>query len=233
VDQTKLVNHLNAGKKLYIDGVDLGWHNDYTAFYKMLGANCIADGYTLSSIKGQQGTITDGKIYAFLSTDYDANSYIDEISAASGATLIFKCNQGKGRGVSYEHPAKKYRVIYTSFNFCGIRGIPEKKALMKIYMDWLTGGTDINQDQLALIANSLFITSTFGENRINFSLALPARISINLYTVTGKLVTELVDNKFNAGSHQLGLKSTIRSGNYVLSVKADNWEANKAIFILR
>lgn len=218
---------------MYIEGVDLGYSNGTTNFYKMLGTTFNADGDKITSLSGQIGSIVAGKNYSSYFANHPINGYIDEISANQG-TLLFKCNGGKGRAVSYKEPTKKYKTIYSSFVFGGLRGIPEKNALMKIYMDWLLGGTGINQDQLALIANSLFITNAFGENRINFTLAQPAKISINLYTIAGKLVSRMADNPFSQGSHQLTLnKDLISSGNYLLRVKAAEQAVNLLIFITK
>lgn len=220
---------------LYIDGNDVGYSNGTTAFYAMLGASFGADGAALSTIpvSGQSGTITASKNYTIGAYTYNVSFSVDEIEPTTG-TAIFKCNEGKTRAVIYQDPVKKYKVIYSAFFFGAIRGIPEKNALMKIYMDWLMGGTEILSDKpITLNTPGIILDAALLDRTVLFSVSAPAAIRVNLYTVSGKLVDNIADAIFSAGRFQYGLDPALGTASYVLRVETGKTIVNKKVSLTK
>ena len=200
----------------------------------MLGAKYEADGDKISSLSGQNGSIVEGKSYNFIQ-NLSINTYMDEISA-DGGTMIFQCNANKGRAVSYEGTSNSYKVIYSTFVFGGIREESARNELMKIYMDYLVGTTPIVEEfDVPFTINNNTISFSLNQNNcLNFSLAHPARVTVDFYNISGQLVKQLINNSFNEGTHQVNLNSNfnnVSSGEYILNFKADEEVANQIIVI--
>ncbi len=113
-DIDNLVDYLNAGGRLYMEGGDT-WARDYPtdlhAFFNLLGE---ADGDAdLSTLIGH-ACFDD---YRF---DYTGSQrYIDHLAPLDGATLVFSNTQpGYGAAVAYDHG--QYRTLALSFEFGGL-----------------------------------------------------------------------------------------------------------------
>jgi hypothetical protein len=64
-------------------------------------------------------------------------------------------------------------------------------------------------------------------------LAQPAKVTINLYSCAGKLVSDMIDNSFGAGSHHLSLDKDMSCGKYILRVKANEQAVNQLLFMTK
>lgn len=225
---------MNAGKPLYIEGVDIGYSLHKTDFYKMLGATYIAEGsqfITIRSMTGQSGSIVDGKTYNFYSDFQDMSKANDEIEADKG-TLLFKSNLGIGQGVSYEGTQDNYRLIYTSFVFSAIRGVDDRNELMKIYLDYLLPASPVIENNPGPATVGAFtIAPIIQNNMLEFTLHKATRISVGMFTVTGRLVQNVIRGNYNKGTYIINLNQDGKtgSGNYVLRFNANGETKNRII----
>ena len=158
---------------------------------------------------------------------------VDELDAADG-TLLFTCNNGKGRGVCYADPQKKYRVIYTSFVFSGIRGVDDKNELMKIYLDYFLPPTPVIEEYNnpnGGITISFQIKPRIQNNRIVFTLNNPTKMQIDLYSVAGRLIRNIAKSDFTKSIHckNLDLNENGGKGMYLLRFNADGEVINRKV----
>jgi len=240
-DQTKLINFLNAGKSLYIEG-DFGYFVKSTPFFAMLGCTHVDGGDSTASVtsfSGLPASIVSGKNYTSLPTTWYwyITRYIDELGS-NGAKMIFKCNFNKNRAATYEGKNSTYRVIYSAFVFMQLRGKDAKNGLMKTYMDYLLG-TSINKgsDKIQFISNSNDFDLFVHDNRVAFKLSLPARIQADIYTVEGKLVRHVFNDRLNQGSHTFAFNTKeatrLCSGRYIMRFKSPGETVNKVFMVVK
>ena len=74
---------------------------------------------------------------------------------------------------------------------------------------------------------------------ISFSLAERTNVNIAIFDVTGRVVTVLVDETMDSGTHSVtfravdGFGNTLPSGTYFYTMRADNYVATKSLTILK
>lgn len=130
----RLVEFLNNGGRLYMEGGDTWYYDTQTAAHNMFHISGLADGSNdLSTIDGQVASFTDGLSFAY-SGD---NNYIDHISANDTAVLIFK-NQSPAYGTAVAFDGGIYKTIGASFEFAGLvdETTSTKKLLMQKYLEF-------------------------------------------------------------------------------------------------
>ena len=72
------------------------------------------------------------------------------------------------------------------------------------------------------------------ETNISFSLAEAGNVSLNVYDITGRLVTTLVDGQMDAGSHVVAWDaSNVSSGVYFYKLAAGDYSATKSMNLLK
>jgi agmatine/peptidylarginine deiminase len=111
-----IVGALQSGASIYLESNDTWcWDPAKTILDPWFKVNEISDGGDLNNgVKGESGTIMDG-----LWLDYAGeNAYMDQIGAQSGAEMLFRSGDNKGRGVIYD--GSGYRTIAASFGLGGL-----------------------------------------------------------------------------------------------------------------
>ena len=139
VEQQRLVDFLDSGKAVYVEGVDFGSDHYYTELFSYFGCNYLGDGFTnnVQYLMGLSGTFTAGLQFSYqygADTDY----LVDQIDENEG-TLFFVSQDGIGRGVCYDGE-DQYRTIFTSTLFGAMIEGPEistKAYLMENYLNYL------------------------------------------------------------------------------------------------
>ena len=91
-----LVNYLNSGGSLYMEGGDTWAFDPETPVYSMFNINGTSDGSSdMSTVLGQAGTFTEGMTFTYNGD----NSYMDHIEPISPAFKIFQ-NQSPSYGTA-------------------------------------------------------------------------------------------------------------------------------------
>ncbi|MBS1262722.1 MAG: hypothetical protein MAG453_02085 [Calditrichaeota bacterium] len=96
-EETVMVNYLNSGGNLYIEGGDIFGFNSPENLMNMLNLTDIADGSAdLSNVMGYDGTWMEGADMTYAGE----NSWIDHINASNDATdLLYNPSDNEGCGV--------------------------------------------------------------------------------------------------------------------------------------
>jgi subtilisin family serine protease len=119
-EQTRLINFMDAGGDVYIEGVDFGYDYENSTLYSYFHCDFDGDGNTataltgnVSALNGTSSSITTGMLFAY---DYQGSPdhYVDEISAQTDAALIWEDQDNIGRGVSYDTGGASQRVHTTT-----------------------------------------------------------------------------------------------------------------------
>lgn len=136
MERARLVDYLNNGGRVYIEGCDFASDNDTTALYRMLGSLFAGDGgLDVTAVTGQEGTITAGLGLDYLS-DLEWGWKVDFIEP-DGGTTIFRCGGGFDRAVVCSGPAGNYRAIQSCFIFGQLRdGADTKAGLMAAFLKY-------------------------------------------------------------------------------------------------
>jgi hypothetical protein len=142
---------LETGKGLYVEGNDFGYDHApgkyyYYGLYDYFGCTYDGDGvaYTptgnIQTLTGQPGTWAFGMQEAYM-YQQPPDHYPDYIGP-NGGTIIFKCQQIKGRLVFHSGGTPTYRTIHSPFVFGAIKNAQSaatKQQLMAEYMAHLIG----------------------------------------------------------------------------------------------
>lgn len=116
-EEAALVDYLDNGGNLYMEGGDIWCYDSYPATLKAY-FNVVEEGDgddDLFNLSGVSGTFTDSLSFAY----GGENSYIDHLGASSPAYEIFT-NSTLGYGCAVAHDGGGYRCIATSHEFGGL-----------------------------------------------------------------------------------------------------------------
>ena len=223
---------------MYIEGTAYGYNNNGNDLYNMFGFSLLSPGLddinNLSTLTGQNGSIVADKSYDYLPNSLP-NNWVGEIDS-NGGTIIFKCDNDKGRGVTCEGQSGNYRALHSSVLFGAVRNETARNELMKIYMDYLLGITPCVEEQSnSFNVNSLSFSPGFAKQsgRLSFILIRPAHVTIDFYTIAGRQICRFINAKLHEGSYQLNLQEMLSSGRYIVQFEADKEVVNKLINITR
>ena len=140
--QTKLVNFLNDGKSLFVDGNDFGYYHETDPIYQMFGCTYLGDHKLMTSLTRQNDTLVDGS-----SIDYAAGGYTDDYMdwiGPNGGDMLFKCQANSFRAVAYSGPNGSYRALHCAFWFGALKNAGAtytKTEIMASFMRYLKGDT--------------------------------------------------------------------------------------------
>ncbi len=245
VEQSKLVDFLQDGKSVYIEGTDFGAYNAMEQLYGMFGCDFIDYGQpsfvgNVISLEGQDGTIAEGMSYDYL-YQQGPDNYVDEIGENSG-TLFFKSQDGIGRGICYAGPTNSYRAVHSTVIFGAlVNGTNTKTELMNDYMSYMLQLTGVEEYSIEQERNALsvFPNPVAASANIRFSLTRPGHVVASIYNTAGQLVSRLADHEFGTGDHSLVWHSVdtngrrLSNGTYILTIKIGEDVFSKPIVILQ
>jgi hypothetical protein len=161
-----LIDYLNSGGNLYIEGCDLGFYNAngqgyYFGLWDYLGTQYLGDGNdyivgNVSSLIGETDTPAAGYTFGYPYQGYEGpDNYVDIFgSQGGGAFQLFHSQDGLGRVIALI--ASNYRVVTSSviFGFTSQQGkdsASERTELMADYLEFFAGGSNIQPTSLGVI----------------------------------------------------------------------------------
>jgi hypothetical protein len=141
VEQQNLIQFLEAGKAIYVEGVDWGADHSSTELFGYFGVNFTNDGTNIGieDVVGVEGTFTAPNQLEYL-YGTDADYLVDELAPAGGQMLLTSQDE-KSRVVGYA-ATEGYRTISSSVILGAMKdtnGTNTKTSLMKRYLMFLTG----------------------------------------------------------------------------------------------
>lgn len=161
-EQDKLVDYIELGKSVYIEGGDFG--NDYwsTELFSKFDAVFEYDGriYTdgnVDVVSGVPSTITEGLTFTYYAYQVELpDNYVDELSEGVDGQMIFTSNRGGVRtnGRCTYTTDGTSTLIYSSFIFGALKnggGNNTKDDLMNLYISNMDLDANIQPVSLSMI----------------------------------------------------------------------------------
>jgi len=210
-EATALVNFVNGGGRMYLEGGDV-WYFDpqYNSGYDfgpLFGINPTSDGSSdLATVQGQSGTFTTGMNFSYSGE----NNWIDHISATGSGFLIFE-NSSPAYDCGVANDAGTYRTVGVSWEFGGlVDGSPPstKEALADSIMHFFGIFVGVEEEPV----NSSSLPKVYGLSQsypnpskqstvISYQLPVKGKVNLRVYDVSGRLVEVMIDRVEEAGYH--------------------------------
>lgn len=238
------MNYLNAGGRLYIENADLGYYHSSTELYQMLGCSYLGDGnpYTTGNVQGvngESGTFVQGMGFDYL-YQQPPDNYIDMINGVAGGVVIFRSQDNVGRVVAND-VTDAYRSIHSTVMFGPLRnGSDTKLALMSAYMDFFFGPVGAEEKTSEIISHAILAPNpAHGAVALEFALADPARVEVNVYNTAGRQIRTLVRTCMPQGSHRViwdgkdDSGQEVSCGTYLFTLALNEIVISKTVVLLK
>ncbi|MBD3170105.1 MAG: T9SS type A sorting domain-containing protein [candidate division Zixibacteria bacterium] len=193
---------MNNGGSLYIESANVGYSHRTTTFFTYLGATWISIGANsgIEQMLGVDGSFTAPNEFGF-PTGTDADYKIDELSA-NGGTLLFECEDNKGRVIMND--GDNYRTICSSpafGSFVDQEGSSTRASVMHRYLNFM-----LHDDNPEIWASHDNID--FGVQYIDYPAVIPLQIEnhginnllISDIQISGDNFSVTVDPPYNLAS---------------------------------
>jgi len=239
-----LAYYLSLGGNLYMEGGDTWFYDQQfnpTPVHPMFNIEGIEDGIgDLSTVIGLDGSIVEG-IYLAYEGD---NAYIDRIDAEGDAKRLFLNGQPYYYcAVSYE--SDDYKTIGSSFEFGGLNNESYTRDDYMIRILDFFGIEGIWTSTDTRKANTGSPELTTAPNpftdivNIEFVLDKAMYASLDVYSLNGIKLDNLLEGKFSEGSHSLTWQGTdsagksLSAGIYLLRLTTDTTSVLKKMVIVK
>ena len=131
------MNYLYGGHPIYIEGSDLGYSHQGTAFLASLGCSFLSnDTQNIGTMTGVSGTVGEDFVFPF-TTNTDANYSVDEIGGLFSRSIAFRSDNGYSRTIAYA--GANYSTIATTPILGGLENtdMNSKADLIATYLGYL------------------------------------------------------------------------------------------------
>lgn len=223
----KLVDFLNAGGNIYMEG-GMTWFDDpQTAVHPMFNINTesLASWDYIDTIAGITGTLTEGLTYIYSGNFAYYNYYLVPIEPAY--TILERLNEQHGFAVAYDNGS--YKTIGSSIDFSGLNdGVPPstKNYLMAKMLEFfgLDSISTFNKEYYNDLATPViycYPNPFSGQTTISFYLSEKNQVDITIYDIYGNKITTIITGKrFSAGLHSvIWEENYISNGIYICQLK--------------
>lgn len=197
-----LAEFINNGGKVYMEGADTWAYDEPTTAHQLFNIEGIADGDgDLSTLEGQSGSIVDG-----MSFNYSGdNSYIDHIGPV-GTSRIMYMNMSPEYGATIQFAGEDYKTVGSSFEFGGLNdGDNSKDEYMIQILDFfgIQGiWTNIGRAGESRVMEMNLYPNPFRSSLyVNLNLTERSMVNLEIYDITGKKISTLVNSMIDAGLH--------------------------------
>ena len=232
-DQQKLIDYLDGGGSVYIEGADVAFSHHTDPFFSYFGTGFIDTGVAgeILSLTCLDETFTSGLIYDYCGGS-DAHHKIDELSATTG-TAFLESEDQKVRAVF--NLTETYRTICSSpiiGAFGNGIGLNMRAFLMRQYVDFLSGeSTSIEENKVVQVTPKLeqnYPNPFNPETTIIFSVTQNSDfVTLDIYNIKGQKVKSLLNEQKQAGVHSIIWNGTdannkpVSSGIYMYQLKVN------------
>jgi hypothetical protein len=243
-EATALVDYLNNGGNLYLEGGDV-WYYDPPSGYDfcpLFGIDAVSDGTgDLGPVLGESGTFTESMNFTYSGE----NSYIDHINPTGNGFLIFR-DGDNNYNCGVANDAEIYRTVGSSFELGGLDDeseISNKATLLDSIMHFFgitTGIEEISKFDVKTPMLKVYHNPFSKLINISFGKVYGAKsIDLKIYDTTGRLVKDFSRFTLDASRSTLlswdgrdDLKRKLPNGVYfVRLVSGDSKQVEKVILV--
>jgi hypothetical protein len=232
-EASKLNTFLENGGRAYMEGGDAWAYDTQTAAHLKFMINGASDGAgDLGRLTGKEGSMLQG--YAF---NYGGeNSYIDKLEPKTGANIILE-NDSPVYGAAIAYENEVYKTIGASACFGGLTDEDgstkdEVMAAFLYFFDVNYFWTGIDDKFENSIAVNAFPNPFNKDVNISIDLSETQNVEINVFDLSGRMITSLVNNELQKGNHVYTWESMDSpAGIYFYSVKTANKTYTKKLIL--
>jgi hypothetical protein len=236
---TLLANYLQNGGNIYMEGGDTWFYDDATDVHPMFSIKGDSDGgIDLAVVIGEVGSFLSGHQFNYAGND----NYIDQISPLANAVMLMS-NEDPYYGVAVANDAGDYKTIGTSFNFAGLvdeEGSSKDGVIASILDFFEIGYIWTSTEEFVLQTASVNAYPNPFKGQVNFDVTLEqvSNVSVEIFDLTGRVVTTLVQQKLNAGKHSFSWNAdenatAAEPGIYFYRMKAGKEVVTKKLILSR
>ena len=239
-EATALVNYLNNGGRIYLEGGDVWYYDPLTGghnFGSLFGLTGTSDGTgDLINAIGYSGTFTQDMVFSY----GGENSFIDHINPTTGYAIFNSGLMGYNCGIA--NNAITYRTVGTSFELGGLvdgSGVSTRAVLLDSIMHFFgIIHTGIEQNSEPSVANQgLRIYPNPFTKHLIISIPNSAKSNniIRIYDATGKLVRSFspastLHNIIWDGKNESGAK--LPAGIYFIDTNIENRRQTERVVLV-
>jgi len=244
-ERDALTSYLNGGGKLLISGQGIRNQISGESFFgDYLHAAADGDANTGDRVvRGVEANTMFGGLNLLLQGGSCANNGQigpDKITPTNGAVAAFEYTNAGGTGaVQYDGA---YKVLYFGFSLeaaCGLAGTTHFSEVVRRTLEWW--GVPLEADEItpAAVPASMRLLGNYPNpfnpsSEIRFELNNAAHVTLNVYDVQGRLVSELVDDVLQAGAHSVRFDgSSLSSGVYFARMASGNFMQTAKMVLLK
>ncbi len=245
-EATALVDYLNNGGRMYLEGGDVWYYDPLYGGYDfgpLFGISATADGSSdAGPFAGQSGTFTVGMNFNYAGE----NSYIDHISPTGTGFLIFyDTDNAYDAGVAND--ASLYRTCGLSFELGGLvdgSGVSTRAALLDSIMNffgiYLVGVEEVTRTHTGVM--TLQPCPNPFRDRVEIQFTLPSnttQVQFKIFDAAGRLVKKLelpsayslVPTKISWNARDLN-GNLVASGIYFIQMETENHRVVEKIILV-
>jgi len=153
-EQQILIDYLNSGKGVYLEGTNIAYDHQGTDFWDMFGAVYAGEGQEhgdVEVVSGLETSFTSNMEFNYQTYTY-ADIFVDRLNT-NGGEAVFHSEEMYLRAIA--HTDSNYRTICSSVLLGALsdgEGISRKVDLMRLYISYLTGQSEpdlwVSQDSI-------------------------------------------------------------------------------------
>ena len=239
-EATALVDYLNSGGRMYLEGGDVWYYDPPTGydFGPMFGINATADGSSdMGPVTGQTGTFTAGMNFEYSGE----NNWMDHISPTGTGYLIFyDTDNAYDCGVAND--ASTYRTVGTSFELGALvdaGGVSTRAALLDSIMHFFgifVVGVEEYDEEMASVPLLTCAPNPFTRSAtISFQAPVADHASVIIYDAAGRVVTEFrnITTRTITWTGKDSNGKQVASGIYFVHLRADDSEVIEKLVLLK
>ncbi len=252
--QQILIDYLDNGGRVYIEGSDFGFNHYTTTFFSYFGCNYDANvTANISTMYGVSGTLTGEMEFAFVSGT-DPNYSVDAISASTGNN-IFTSAGAYNRAVIHE--SRQYKTICSAPALGGFVNNDDytRAMLMGEYLAYFTGSST-GTSELDIVSAPVELGNNFPNpfnpsTTISFNLTTgniglrstspgqAENTELVIYNLKGQKVKTLVNEILPAGEYSVTWNGTNRnnqpvsSGIYLYKLQMGTYSSTKKMILMK
>ena len=236
---TILAEYLQNGGNIYMEGGDTWFYDEVTDVHPLFKIKGETDGNSdLAVVRGEDGNFLSGFEFNYAGN----NSYIDQISPEAGASLLMS-SEDPYYGVAVSNVADDYKTVGTSFNFAGLvdQEGSTKDGVIASILDFFEIGyiwTGTEENLIVPASTNVYPNPFNGVVNIDITLEQTSDVSIDIYDLTGRVISTIVQQKLNAGKHSFTWNANnngtiVEPGIYFYRMKAGEEVVTKKLILSR
>jgi hypothetical protein len=252
IELLKISEYLSQGGRLFISGSEIGYdlgrpnRPDIPRYNLILKSNYLGDDSGILECTGVSGTVFNGLEFKYGTVTADTyiedwSDYIEPIGGSS-PILYFK-NSSLTAAIAHKgywdpDSLQEGRLVYFAFPFETIYPEDSRTLVMNRILAYFGTGTHVDNKQ-ALKPSSYFLAQNYPNpfnpvTKINFGLANPGNVKIEIFNVLGQHVVTLIDEKRKAGQHAIEFDgSAFASGTYFYRIKTNRFSKVRKMLLIK